>query len=260
MADLVALRRIVLETIGRRSTEWAEVRRDAVTAARQRQVDLAGTTPELAVDKIFWDLIIERLATFGSRNGQADARFPFVYLTPLGEQVLEAQEPLHDPAGYLEGIRGRLPNLDPVIAQYLLEAVHALQANLLFGSAVLCGAAAERAILHLLEAIQAWDPKTERAERARDLLNRPRLPSIFGMIDEAVEEARRDHQLPYEVHQSVTRHLLSFQEMIRVQRNEAVHPAIATVSREKVFIALASFPEALIVMSRLREWFAGAAH
>jgi hypothetical protein len=222
-------------------------------------VDLAGVTPEVAVDKIFWDLIIERIATFGSRNVNAEARFPFVYLTPLGEQVLEGLEPLHDPTGYVQGIRARIPELDDVIAQYLLEAVHAFQASLLFGGAVLCGAAAERALLYLLEAIQAWEPRPEQKTRAGDLLNRPRLPTIFDLIDDAVEEARRDYQLPYEVHQSVTRHLLSFQEMIRVQRNDAVHPAVAEVSREKVFLSLSSFPEALMAIERLRRWFIQAA-
>lgn len=42
----------------------------------------------------------------------------------------------------------------------------------------------------------------------------------------------------------------------RVHRSEAVHPAAAKVDRQKAFIALQTFPEALRVMEGLREWFA----
>ena len=44
-------------------------------------------------------------------------------------------------------------------------------------------------------------------------------------------------------------------EMIRVHRNEAVHPAAAKVNRQKAFIALQTFPEAVRVIEGLRKWF-----
>ena len=60
--------------------------------------------------------------------------------------------------------------------------------------------------------------------------------------------------VPYSVHQGATLHLASLYESIRVQRNEAVHPAAAAVSRKKVYFAIQSLPSALEAVYRLMAW------
>jgi len=64
------------------------------------------------------------------------------------------------------------------------------------------------------------------------------------------------NKMPYSVHEGNTQHLLSMFEMIRVQRNDAVHPAIGEVNRAKVFLTIQTLPPALEVTYRLIEWFA----
>jgi hypothetical protein len=250
------LRRVILEYFTRRSdANWDNVRRDVGKVARERGLVAGGTLTEPVVDRILWDLIVERLLSLGSSNGQAEARYPFLYITEMGKAIASGQEHLYDPDEHVASLKRRVPTLDSVVSQYLLEAVGSFQRGLLFGAAVLCGAAAEREILLLLTAIEKWDPDPNRKTQAQSLLQRPRLPSIFLLVDGAIQDAIANHGMPYTVHQGSSTHLLSLQEMVRVQRNEAVHPAAASVSRDKVFLSLQSFPGAIEVTERLRIWF-----
>lgn len=250
------LRKIILEFFTRHpDADWNNVRSEAVRIARERRLSGAGSAMEPVVDQALWDLIVERVLSLGSSNGQAEARYPFLYITEMGKAIASGQEHLYDPDEYVGSLRHRVLTLDTVVAQYLLEAVGSFQRGLLFGAAVLCGAAAERQILLLLTAIEKWDPDPTRKTQAQSLLQRPRLPSIFSLVDAAIQDAIANHGMPYAVHQGSSTHLLSLQEMVRVQRNEAVHPVAASVSRDKVFLSLQSFPGAIEVTERLRAWF-----
>lgn len=91
--------------------------------------------------------------------------------------------------------------------------------------------------------------------RLTKLLEQPKLSEIFKTIQSRISEEIKVGNLPFSVHQGCTEHLLSLIEMIRVHRNEAVHPTAAKVDRQKVLIALQSFPEALRVVEGLRKWF-----
>ena len=250
------LRRIILEYFTRCSdADWNSVRSNVGEVARERGLVAGGTPTDPVVDRILWDLIVERMLSLGSSNGQAEPRYPFVYITEMGKAIASGQEHLYDPDEYVASLKRRVPTLDSVVSQYLLEAVGNFQRGLLFGAAVLCGAAAEREILLLLTAIEKWDPDPKRKTRAQSLLQSPRLPSIFSVVDGAIRDAIANHGMPYTVHQGSSTHLLSLQEMVRVQRNEAVHPATASVTRDKIFLSLQSFPGAIEVIERLRIWF-----
>jgi hypothetical protein len=250
------LRRIVLEVFVRAGDiQWHALRTECARLARERKAPVTGASLDSAIDEVLWDLVVERLATFGSPNGQAEARYPFIFLTEMGRAVASGQVALHDPQEFISSLRARVPTLDDVVAQYLLESVGSFQRGLLFGAAVLCGAAAERELLLLLTAIELWDQDSTRKAQAQSLLRQPRLPSIFTLIDSVIQDGISKHGMPYAVHQGATTHLLSFQEMIRVQRNDAVHPVAAAVSRDKAFLSLQSMPGALEVLERLRAWF-----
>jgi len=116
------------------------------------------------------------------------------------------------------------------------------------------GAAAEREIFRLGRAILASEPE-EGTKKLKEALERGRLPALFQEIRTAIETAIRRDSMPFSVHQGSTEHLLSFQEMIRVQRNDAVHAGGTTVSKEKVFLAIQTFPVAVGAIDRLRSWF-----
>ena len=88
---------------------------------------------------------------------------------------------------------------------------------------------------------------------------RPNLPRIFESIQSKVDHLIEKKELPYLVHQGSSQHLISLFEMIRVHRNEAVHPNAGKVTREKIFLSIQTMPEALQVLSRLTDWFSSQA-
>ena len=125
-----------------------------------------------------------------------------------------------------------------VIEQYAFEALNCFRRQLLFASAVILGAAAEKAMLVLLQAIADYTIDSDKKSEAAQLLARPRLPSIFEMIRETLSPLVAANVIPYSVHQGCLEHLTSLFEMVRVQRNDAVHPIHGQVSRDKVFMSV----------------------
>lgn len=206
------------------------------------------------VSEIVWDLIIERIITLGSHS--SNPIWPNLRLTDFGRSVIESCEPhFYDPEEYLTTLKSLVPNLDDIIAQYAIEALKCYRHNLLFASAVIIGAAAERALILLLEAICDWEQDKVKKQKAEALLSNPKLPKMFETIRSTIEQVDKKKLMPYKVHEGAIDHIISFCEMIRVHRNDAVHPEIGQVSREKILLSINTFPVGLQVLERVRNWF-----
>jgi hypothetical protein len=145
-------------------------------------------------------------------------------------------------------------NLDPVIEQYVVEGLNCFRRQLFFASAVMIGAAAEEATLLLLEAIGNALTEPAKKKEALQLLERGRLPSIFGMISGTLGMLIQKNVIPYQIHQGCTEHLTSLFEMVRVQRNDAVHPEIGKVDRNKVYLSIHALPASLQLVYKLVDW------
>jgi hypothetical protein len=217
-----------------------------------------GLTEHVQIKRILWDLSVERIISWGT-TGDSQAEWPFFHITPFGHEYLEQKVPhFLDPDGYVRYLTHLVPQLDDIVLQYTHESAKAFRARLWFASAVMLGAASERTILLLLEAMRDKIPNPEKAKLTK-LLDQPKLREIFKVIQAHVTTEIKAGNLPYSVHQGCTEHLLSLFETIRVQRNEAVHPAAAKVDRQKAFIALQTFPESLQVIEGLRKWYVSLA-
>ena len=209
---------------------------------------------KLTINQIIWDLLIERVVTPGFDASNQD--LPFFRLTKFGQDYISQSAPhYYDPEGYMEFLRNIVTNLDPIIEQYIFESLNCYRQQLFFASAVMIGAAAEKAILLLLQAITNSMSDANRQREAARLLDRPRLPDIFNTISETLNPLIEANTIPYSIHRGSTEHLMSLFEMIRVQRNDAVHPVCGQVDRTKVFLSLQTIPTALESINRLIEWF-----
>ena len=102
--------------------------------------------------EITWDLVMERVIT--PYDTHSNYNFPFVSLTAFGQAYIsEAAPHYYDADRYITFLQELAPSLDPVIAQYAHEGLNCYRRQLLFASAVMFGAAAEKTVLSLLEAI-----------------------------------------------------------------------------------------------------------
>lgn len=209
---------------------------------------------KVTINEIIWDLILERIVTPGI--DASNPNLPFFRLTKFGQDYISQSDPhYYDPQGYMEFLRGIVHNLDPVIEQYIFESLNCFRQRLFFASAVMIGAAAEKATLLLLEAIANSLSNPSSKRKATQLLDRPNLPEIFDTIRRTIDPLIKAKTIPYSVHQGCTEHLMSLFEMIRVQRNDAIHPVTGQVDRAKVFLSLQTMPAALESINRLIEWF-----
>lgn len=205
------------------------------------------------LNQIIWDLIVDRVLTVGI--DPSNDKWPFFRLTEFGDSVVNQEKPtFYDPEGYGELLDSFASQPDDLIKQYAIEGLNCFRQRLYFAAAVMFGAAAERAILILLEAIKEAETNTKRQEKIKKLLNgQTNLPEIFKTIQDSISRAKST--MPYSIHKGCKEHLLSLFEMIRVQRNDAVHPAAGEVNKTKVLLITQSFPGALEVIYHLTDWF-----
>ncbi|MFA5350264.1 MAG: hypothetical protein WC357_02900 [Candidatus Omnitrophota bacterium] len=253
------LRKLILETLKEKEgSQYLAVVDEVEKLAAQKNILPEQNKHLNSVDKIkileiMWDLIVERILTVGLN--ECNPGWPFVRLSEYGESVAkEGVLPYYDPEEYASVINSIAPAVDQVIKQYAIEGINCFRQRLFFASAVMFGAAAEKTILTLLESIAKAETDHKVKAKMEKLLERPNLPEIFASIRDRLDSLIKAKTIPYSVHEGSIEHLLSLFEMIRVQRNDAVHPDIGEVNKTKIFLVIQTFPGALEVTYRLIKW------
>lgn len=250
------IRRLVLQLLETtKELQYNGLRRGVESLVKENGIGDFEQKDERNLNEIVWDLIIERVLTLGTES-HSDPQWPFLRLTDYGKLYIYKTKPhyyQHDE--YIVILKEHVPELDEIVIQYTIEAIRCFRRELLFAAAVMIGAAGERVVILLLEAIESWEQDGNKKKKIKTLLQQPRLPKIFDLVRKTVESLINQKQIPYDIHKGVTTHLLSIFEMIRVQRNNAVHPTVSKVSREKIFLTLQSFPAAIEAIYRVRDWF-----
>jgi hypothetical protein len=205
--------------------------------------------------EICWDLITERILTPGTLQS-SDRSWPLLHATPFGSTIIGESLPhYYDPDAYIKYLNSNVQGLDNVIEQYILEGLNCFKRQLFFASAVMVGTAAEKAVLLLLESMAKYVNDPQEKKEIQELLDRPRLPTILNKINTILTPLIENKVIPYTVYQGCAEHLLSLFEMIRVQRNDAVHPVVGNVNKAKVFLSLQALPAALEIVYKLIYWF-----
>ncbi len=178
-------------------------------------------------------------------------------VTQRGRAWLQGKEPLPEVAEqYMKFLRERVTVLDPIIEQYVIEALTAFDRDAYFASAVMLGAASEKELYLLAEAVFLALRDAKDKDKLRGLLDRRRLLELFETVRDEIRQAVAAKLIPYDVSEGSETHLMSLYEAIRVQRNDAVHPMNANVSEDSVRLLLHAFPYALSKSEKLRDWLA----
>jgi hypothetical protein len=157
-----------------------------------------------------------------------------------------------DVAGFMKGFKTIVPNLDSVIEQYVQEALVTYERRAYFAAAVMIGAASEKTVYLLAEALERATQDQQEKKRIANAMQRRGLPDLFKAVSSTLQRAKK--LIPYSVQEGAAEHMLSFFEAIRVQRNDAVHPAAANVTSDKVYLSIAAFPNACKKVHDLVGW------
>jgi hypothetical protein len=177
-------------------------------------------------------------------------------VTPRGSIWAADVEPLpEDASSYMAMFKNLVPNLDGVIEQYVAEALTTFDRRAYFATAVMVGAAAEKAIYLLAEAMLGAFADPTRKEKLERLMERRKLNALLQALEKAIHDVYVAKVLPFTVFDGVASHLVSLFEAIRIQRNDAVHPMNAAVSPDGVRLSLCALPYATKKIFDLRDWF-----
>jgi len=177
------------------------------------------------------------------------------YVTRRGLEWFNGVEPFPEEAdGYMRFLCERVPNIDPIIRQYTVEALAAFERQAYFAAAVMLGAASEKALYLLAESVLCSFKDARKHEKLKALSDRRKLSELFEYVRNAIQDAAKSKLLPYADSEGSTTHLMSLFEAIRMQRNDAVHPMNATVSADSVRLLIRSFPYSLSKSEELRAW------
>lgn len=138
----------------------------------------------------YWYLVSNGYIVQGP-NSTGPPNFTQVRLTELGRAwAFNGDTPPEDQHGYMAALTAQVNTLDTVIEQYTKEAVAAFARQMYFASAVMIGAASEKLIYLLMDALAA--SVTDQKEKAaiKKTMNERGLPSMFAKLQHHLTQAR----------------------------------------------------------------------
>jgi len=248
--DGARLRRTLLEVVNDFSRQSGnKMQSGSIIAETSKRLGIPAQNRDLqeAIMTYFNDLYHSGQIGFGTsgQGGQLNPEFCFV--TPRGRETLKhlSRDP-HNPDGYLEYLLSQAA-ISPIAESYVKEALQTYEAHCYKATAVMIGAAAERLVLDLGDAIkqrltQLTKPANKKLEdrSVKKVFDEIRLV-ISGGMDRQLN-AQRDPEL-VKLKEAFEYYWPSIAHEIRAARNEAGHPSsIDPVEPENVDGALRIFP------------------
>jgi hypothetical protein len=174
-------------------------------------------------------------------------------VTKRGQDWAEGSDPVpEDAAGYMKLLKALVPNMDAVIEQYVVEALVAYERGAYFAAAVMLGAASEKALYLMADAMLPALASQKSQQTLQQLLQRRQLVKFLEFIRDTID---RNAKTIAPSDGALTQVSAMF-DAIRAQRNDAVHPNSAQVTPESVRFLTANFPYFLSKCEELSTWFA----
>jgi hypothetical protein len=199
-----------------------------------------------AVRQAMWRCLVRGLLVFGLDTHNPN--FPWYQVTAQGAKALDAKAPQpYDPDGFIDYFKRMNPSADPVVLDYLEEAVSTFQAGSMKASAVMLGAASEKMILLVIDQLGAAisDP-TKQAQYQKDVEKNWTVSHKWGVLRSTLERVMNAKLTPFprEVAETMRTDLPMVFELLRRVRNVAGHPEVpGRVDTDGVFMNLRVFPE-----------------
>jgi hypothetical protein len=206
------------------------------------------------IHELVWTFIVQGIIVPGVDD--SNQGWPFLRLTDYGRRCIEQESILpHDPDGYLKDFRAGVTGADPVVVEYLTEALQCFLRDLQRASAVMLGAASEKAVLQLIESYaNAISDRARKGQVENQLLKATSIFRKFDIFERGFVGVKAN--LPKHLSENTDSLLRGVFDLIRNSRNEAGHPASGVlVSRDANYSHLRLFIPYCQCLYQLIEWF-----
>lgn len=225
--------------------------RDFVTFAKSKGVDFVPSSDEQGYREAIWRLIAKGLAVPGDRHNSADF-FPHISITEYGIKCLESGKiQAHDPNGYLESLRKRSPNLDPIVEMYISEALNSFGAMNYLACSVMIGGALEKTVLNLTETFEKKLSGKEKTEYNSDVLSVEKAKTRLDKFLEFLNKHGYKKKLDQSTREKLDSVLPAITNIIRIVRNEIGHPTGRVVDQEEAEASLLLAKEGIVFSGEL---------
>ena len=165
--------------------------------------------------------------------------------------IADAQPVPEDPSAYMDYLRTLVGSLDPVVEQYVSEALVAFDRGADFAAAVMVGAACEKLLYLLTEAMLPALQSPAEKMKLEKLFESRKISQVADSLRVRIETAK---SIPYPVKEGAGAYWSAMIEAIRQQRNDAVHPMNAKASRDSVRFSLSALPAVVQGAGKLQSW------
>jgi hypothetical protein len=259
--DGYTIRKVLLEIvkeISAQSTGYLRLsdmdsRHTLEEAAQRLNIELRGEGRNLDLEQalltVWHDLFRTGYLAWGYQVFTPDP--PFYHITEQGRRALEnlSRDPAN-PDGYLAHLKNAA-SLDPIALSYLEEGLKTYNSDCLKATAVMIGAAAERIILELRDALVAR--MIDLGKTSPESLEDWRAKRVIDSLKKELELQKR--KMPSHLYEVFEAYWPAFTQQIRTARNDAGHPSsVDPVTQETVHASLLIFPELAMLGSELKSW------
>lgn len=167
-------------------------------------------------------------------------------ITKYGEEWASSEgEPIpEDVDGFIKFIKNAISGIDEVVLQYITESLNTFNSNYIFASAVMLGAASEKLIYILAEALLNSSIINKLKKDISDALQYRKLKASLDLASIAINSLIEQEKIPYNIHEGSNHYLATLFDAIRIQRNDAVHPIAGKISKGQLRLLLLAFPHA----------------
>ena len=184
---------------------------------------VGGPFDEEGVREIIHELMTSNIIMFGS--DPLNSNWPFFRLTTYGNDVINKAGPaVYDQGAYMAELKAAVPDLDPVVALYLSEALHAFHRSLFATSMVMLGCASERLIRLLISSFVAAIADEANRKKVEASLNKRELSEMFAQFETRFRSTQSQVADTHLVH-DFELHVGTVFTFIRIVRNSIVHAA-----------------------------------
>jgi len=214
-----------------------------------------------SVQMIMWQLLPQGVLVWGLGGSMSNNdKYPFYRLTELGGRVLadSAKAQPYDPDGFLAEFRRLVPAADPIVVDYLTEAIRAFNSGCYKSAAVMLGGSAEKVLLVLHEFFESKiaDPSARRKfeKDSQGISVGRKFKALKSRLDLMVSAGKFAGH--HELIETIDHAFPATSELIRRCRNDAGHPDIPTqTDPDTVFLNLRVFTEHARRMAGLLDHF-----
>jgi len=155
-----------------------------------------------------------------------------LWITDYGIRCLnENMEFIYDPEGFIERLKNKVPDIDPIAMLYFIECVTAFNQGLILSSTVCLGACSEKIILNLID---RYVNSTFGDNFKNRILNKKTINEKFDEFYKSIINSKEAYKAKFpEIEDYLEKVLIVFKN-IKENRNDAGHPTGKSFDKDEL--------------------------